>query len=296
MSPPLPEKKLEPAGELTPSTSPAESEEPEEEDGTPATPTDDTPVQQRRRVTWELVDGACETLMKRQPSMEMTQPLQSWRQKCARQCSQGFDTFLRFCADCCCPTTAKPPKRHGHRKRPMPKNRPGWQGYLWKLNSDADEEMQDLRSWRRRLFLQRSAREKGVGLAYLSEKRDGELTLACSLAGLMGESILPMKKIALDSPSPDVRYWATSNLHSYDVAFGFDDGRGLEACDELVPEQLYPFSITWVDVEQEIHTTVLAADSEEVRDKWISSLARKQQAANHQRRASARRPDRTKAG
>uniref|UniRef100_A0A7S0FEA1 PH domain-containing protein n=1 Tax=Pyrodinium bahamense TaxID=73915 RepID=A0A7S0FEA1_9DINO len=186
--------------------------------------------------------------------------------------AKAFDKLQMTCAECC--TLGL---RHG-RQRPSRREQKAWdhpgkQGYLWKLNSGAGDELlrlSCLRSWRRRLFLVHDAHgEPGrMALLYLSEKRDGQMTLACTLGGQLG----PLPEVEIEPPSPGTRYWARSNLQQYNVAFGFDTGSVSETYDALLPERLYPFKVDWADPNEGEHCLVLAATSEEVRARWLAGL------------------------
>jgi len=231
------------------------------------------PRRDKRNVTWELVDGACKELLKKQPSWNVSVPLRSRSQRLVQCCQEAFETLGLMCAECFAFRHRRPSSSSSRRRTIA--ELPGRQGYLWKLNSDADDDLCSLRSWRRRLFLLRdnSGKHSRIALMYLSEKHDGELTLACALDGSSAvERISLLPEVIVEPPSPRTRYWARSNLHQYSVAFGFDDSGGPEACDGLVPARLYPFSVAWQDALLSEQRVVLAAGTEEVRGRWLSSM------------------------
>jgi len=253
----------------------------------------------QKLVTWKQVEDASEQLLDAEESLLAETPdhalvlsggvsvplvvkAEVAQAKCFEQGKSCCALTQMFCLECfASPAT-------NNRRKKKKKTVPGIQGHLWKLNSEIDfdideapeaAEVRDLKSWRRRYFLCKDRSDK-IAVMYVSEKNDGEMTLACAL-GIIGTKVSVKETtspIELDAITPETLYWAKGSLKSYDVAFGFDNKVGkkdLSAYDELVPQRLYPFIIAWRDDQALDHQLVLAAATEEIRVMWASHIKEK---------------------
>lgn len=157
------------------------------------------------------------------------------------------------------------------RKKMVVSDKPGKQGYLWKLNADVPvgmpENLACLRNWRRRLFWLEACGAGRYAMKYISERVDGNLALACTVSGPTGD-LQTLPEIDMEPMSPNTRYWVSSNVRHYNVAFGFGKS-------EQLPVKLFPFAIRWKGDEETERELVVAAATEGSRRKWVRSIQAK---------------------
>merc|ERR1712217_174132 len=126
-----------------------------------------------------------------------------------------------------------------------------------------------------RFFLMRD-REGKIGMMYVSEKNDGEMTLACAL-GVLGMKVTvddTQPPVELDPLTPRTQFWAKQSLQTYDVAFNFEKKlrKEIEVYANLIPSTLYPFLIIWRDSSEVEHQLVLAAQDQEIKQMWVNYI------------------------
>jgi len=157
------------------------------------------------------------------------------------------------------------------RKRKKSMDKPGKRGYLWKLNADVPVgipmELACIRNWRCRLFWLEACSAGEYAMKYVSEQFDGKQAHACTVSGASGD-LQTLPEVDMGPMSPATRYWTSSNVRHYNVAFGFGKG-------EQVPSKLYPFAIRWRAEEETERQLVVAAATEASRTKWVTSIQAK---------------------
>eukprot|EP00929_Paragymnodinium_shiwhaense_P124317 TRINITY_DN9952_c0_g1_i1.p1 TRINITY_DN9952_c0_g1~~TRINITY_DN9952_c0_g1_i1.p1 ORF type:complete len:317 (-),score=45.01 TRINITY_DN9952_c0_g1_i1:320-1270(-) len=194
-----------------------------------------------KAVSWVDIDGSCEEIFK----FEVISP-----DACARLNGElvggsgraaavprprraGLTSCFDICAECFKPERAALVR----------------QGRLWKLNHE-ESKMEDLQSWRRRLFFLRRT-SKDAAFVYISEKEDGSVILACLLHGKGRKpgavKIEELDPVRIDRVSKATKEWVTTAVTQYELAFSLDLGLNPleEMADFEVPSMLYPISLSW---------------------------------------------------
>jgi len=251
-----------------------------------------TGVMASRRVTWSDVEGSCDEIFKFEViHPDATAPLVAGSTASTEDPKESepeqkepltLIDYLKFITPCGCYSGVR-------RLFDQPSRQAGYvtpaKGHLWKLNHDAENDMEDIRSWRRRLFFLRKC-EQQTAFMYISEKDDGSVVLSCLLRGHGRESgdvcTEELDTVELPRISNADKNWAINNMHSYELAFTIDHGvTPLDEMDAQVPRMLYPISLSWeepsgdgssVDSEERYRKVVVAATSEVARKRWLNAL------------------------
>jgi hypothetical protein len=149
-------------------------------------------------------------------------------------------------------------------------------GYLWKLNSDADDTEECLRlikNWRRRLFFLKESKGKQA-MTYISEKENGVMQLACILTGRnTTATVSAVPPVQLDDIDDSSRRALQVAMHTYDLAFAENMVCPTEAdYADQVPRRFYAFSVKWKDATNVERTLTLASPSEGEALSWWYAL------------------------
>lgn len=241
----------------------------------------ETFLQKKRSVAWADIDGACTRLFQQEPFPATSVPLLQ-RASSAVACFPFVNKVCTMLSRVCEVWVVKGKTQATEREvrtRTKLADNPGKRGYLWKLNADASETPSSLASikcWRRRFFLLRN-RRGCHWMMYLSEKHDGQMSLACALNSSKNATCIEvLPEVDVEPISPETRYWAKSSLQQYNVAFRFGPASDKSVDNEsMLPSKLYPFALRWSDAANVEQRLVVASPAAESRAQWMASIKQK---------------------
>lgn len=209
------------------------------------------------KVAWREIDGACAEIVtmearaswKPEDSVKLTFIESPTGGKCTSAVTRLCNTITEPCRNMMIPREC----------------RPEMYGYLWKLNSSADQGRKGLArmdSWRRRLFFLKESQGK-LALTYISEKENGVMQLACILSGrAAAATVSAVPPVDLDPiPAQELRGICVQ-LHQYDLAFAENMVCSESEYEDQVPRKFYAFSIKWTDASNIERKLVLSSPSE----------------------------------
>jgi len=167
-------------------------------------------------------------------------------------------------------------------------------GPLWKLNSKVhrSDNLAHLHNWRYRQFY---LLKKGqiAAVSYVSEKDGGNIILACSFnrrasndkgflysdsdgsgptSGSGPVEVLPALEVEpLDFEKAESM---STSVQQYRIAFCGGGGHLLpyQSPTEYLPSNLYPFSITWRDADNNQQKLIVSATTLALRDDWVEKI------------------------
>lgn len=233
------------------------------DDGTPGQVVKaETSGSSSRRVTWREINGACAEVMQ----FEVADPSASCSlhrvgQQDSQRCSSAICAYFKELWNVIRNTPEEPEER------------PDLSGYLWKLNADVEDDLDQLaniRNWRRRLFFLRLAQGR-LALTYISEKENGMLHLAC-IFDPDPASVTELPRISVSPITQEALHNLGNNMRQYDLAFVdfsvFDEA----TYEEQAPQQLFPFKVVWKDQRSTEHSLLLATQSVFHRTTWLRHI------------------------